>query len=277
MNLRQNYYSVIAEAISDISEHGFTSQERIAYWQRKIREAAEAFLGSTAAMEETLRESLAAVYRRLIDSGRIIEHHPGIGRFTLEKVKPHLRAELDRRIMASANLIKLNREQAVAKTLQRFSGWSTSIPAGGSDLVKKRKEKDNIRKPLAQVKFEYRRVLIDQGHKLTASLNDILAKDGGAIAAAWRHVHQAGYDGRPDHIARDGKIFAIRDSWAAKQGLIRKGPNGYTDEIEQVAELPYCRCTYQYKYNLRDMPDEFLTAKGRETLAEARRKIMEMT
>ena len=37
--------------------------------------------------------------------------------------------------MASAKLIKLNRDAAIERTLQRFSGWSTSIPVGGTAEV----------------------------------------------------------------------------------------------------------------------------------------------
>jgi hypothetical protein len=113
-----------------------------------------------------------------------------------------------------------------------------------------------------------RRVLIDQGHRLTATINSVLAHDGGAIAAKWRH-HHVTYP-RPIHLARDGKIFLIRNSWAHQQGFVKRGENGYTDEIEMVGELPYCRCTYQWLYALRQLPDDVLTDRGRNALAEVR-------
>lgn len=273
MPSRDDFFSVITDAINFFVEHGFTSAESQIYWQRKIKEAAERTMQSTTQMEQALKDAMASVYRKQIDKGEILKFHSGVKRFTLEMVRPALRAELDRRIMASANLIKLNREQAIAKTLQRFSGWSTSLPKGGPAEAEKAKVKEEIRKPLVSLPFTERRVLIDQGHKLVANLNNILAVDGGAIAAKWEHVHQRGYDARPEHLARDGKIFLIRGSWAQEKGFVKPNKNGYTDEIEQVAELPFCRCRYAYIHSLGSVPSDMLTRKGEAALAEAREKI----
>ena len=88
--------------------------------------------------------------------------------------------------------------------------------------------------------------------------------DGGAIAAIWRH-HHVTYP-RPEHVARDGRLFLMRDSWAHKAGYVKPGANGYTDQIERPGEWVFCRCTYQWIYNLRDMPADVLTIKGREFL-----------
>jgi hypothetical protein len=274
---RPEYYEVISEAIDDLIEHGFTSAERVAYWEKRIKDAADRFLGSTAQVDELLRQMLASTYRKMIENGQIAKYHAGVARWTIDKVKPSLRAELDRRILASANLIKLNRQQAIAKTLQRFSGWSTSIPAGGTEVAKKREEKERIRKPLAQIKFEERRVVIDQGHKLIGALNNIVATDNGAIALRWRsNWRQPNYNYRIDHKERDQKIYGIRDSWAHREGLVKKPDAGWYDEITAVAVEPFCRCWGVYLYGLSDLPDEMLTVKGRERLAEARRKVREM-
>src|SRR5207247_2394734 len=103
----------------------------------------------------------------------------------IDQIKPALHAELERRIMASADLIKLNRKAAIEKTVQRFSGWATSVPPGGTRATDKKKEKDSIKKSLKSLPFEERRVIIDQSHKFVANLNEIVAKDGGAIAGRW--------------------------------------------------------------------------------------------
>lgn len=266
----RTFYEAVTAAIKDISEYGYDSEARIAFWMEELRKAAAATMRPMHVMEEMLQDALRTLYRKLIEKGGILRHHPNIGRFTLDRVKPQLRAELDRRIMASANLIKLNREEAISQTLRRFSGWSTSVPAGGSDAVDKLDVKDNIRKALVQLPFEERRVLIDQGHKFSASLNETLAKGGGAIAAKWHsHYRQIGYNARPDHAERDGHVYAVRGNWAIEKGLMRKG-DGYTDEIEQPAELPFCRCFYQYIYALRALPDDMITAKGREEMERVR-------
>jgi hypothetical protein len=273
---RGSYQDVIDAAVADLAEHGFSSAERVAYWERKIEEAAKEFLGSTERMTEMLREVLAATYKKMIERGGIAKYHPGVERWTIAKVKPSLRAELDRRILASANLIRLNRREAIAKTLRRFSGWSTSIPVGGSAEPEKAKTRKSIKKPIATLKFEERRVLVDQGHKLVSTLNDIVAKDGGAIGGHWHsNYRQPNYDYREDHKERDGNFYAVRGSWAIEAGLITKG-FGYTDEITEPAEEPFCRCRYRYAYNLRDVPKEYLTRKGEAAIEEARAKIKAM-
>lgn len=275
---KQGFYETLNEAISDLAKNGFDSQQLIEYWVNRLRQTAYSSLTPEHQMEQWLREVLASTYKKMIDSGNIAQFHQGIDRFTLDKIKPHLRPELDRRIMASANLIKLNREEAIETTLRRFQGWATSIPKGGSKVADKPKARKYIKKAIRNVSFEERRVLIDQSAKLVASINDIVAKDGGAIAGVWHHTgKRAGYDPRPEHLKRNGEIFLIRNSWAHKQGLVKPNRNGYTDQIEQPAEFVFCSCSYDYLYNLSQLPRDMLTKKGEEALAAARQKIREMT
>lgn len=258
------FYEIVSAAVRDIAEHGYLSPEQLAQWARRIREAAERTLTPQHVLQEALRASLSGQYRRLVDRQAILAQHKGIPLFTLDRVKPKLRAELDRRIVASADLIKLNRVRAVDDTEQRFAGWASSVPAGGSKVVERRAESKTIRKALASLPFTERRVAIDQASKFSSALSDILAKDGGAIAAIWNHRHVR-YP-RAEHLARDGKVFLIRDSWAYEKGLVKPGPSGFTDEIERPAEFVYCRCDYQFLYSLRALPPGMITQKGRETL-----------
>ena len=268
------FNEVLTAAVADLQEHGFTDAERLEYWTLKLKEAAERSMGSQAQMEQILREGLTSVYRRLVENGGIAKYHGGIERFTIERLNSQMRLELDKRILASSQLIKLDREKRIAETLSRFSGWATSIPAGGSDIVNRTEEKAHVKKALGSLDFVHRRLLTDQSLKLASSINAVIALNGDAIAAAWQsHKFQRDYDSRPKHAARQGKVFAIRGNWALAAGLMKAGPNGYTDEIEQPAEFVSCKCWYAYKYNLRDLPDDMLTAKGRAWLAEARAKV----
>lgn len=268
------FFETLTAAINDLSMWGFDSVERVDGWVAKLRAAAEAQVRSPEQSERMLRDGLAAIYTRLIDKGGISRLHPGVSRFTLEKVRPQLRAELDRRILASANLIKRNRTEAIEKTLQRFQGWATSIPVGGTPAGEKADTKTAIRKSLAQLPFEERRVLIDQGYKLTSSLSAVLAEGGGAIAAQWSsHWRQAGYNYRPDHKERDGKLYLLRDSWARERGLVKPGEAGYLDDITKPAEEVFCRCFVRWIYNLRGLPDDMITEKGRDELDRVRRQI----
>jgi len=266
----ESFYQTITAAVADIAEHGFDSEERLETWVDRIRKAAVRSMVPERTLQAALNETLRSIFRAKVERGGVLKMHPDVSRFTLDKIAPRLRSELDRRIMASASLIRLNRAQAIDRTIQRFTGWATSIPAGGSGVVDRLKLKEQVRKPLASMPFEERRVAIDQGHKLVSSINSILATDGGAIAAEWHsHCREIGYNYRPDHKAIDKQVFLIRDSWAHQAGFVKAPADRFTDKIEQPAGLPFCRCYYRYVYALRSLyriAPEMFTAKGLEEL-----------
>lgn len=265
------FQTTLDQAVEDMLAHGFDSVERVEMWTRRLREAARRALISPELLDEMLKERLASIYRRMVERDGILKFNPGVERFTYQRIKPKLRAELDRRIMASANLIRLNRDEAIEKTLRRFQGWSTSLPRGGVSAETRAEVKANVRKSMRSLPFEERRVLIDQGHKLVASINDVIAVDGGAIAAKWRsNWRQPGYDYREDHRERDDRIYLIRDSWAARAGLVKPARGvGHSDDVTQPGQEPFCRCYFVYLYNLADLPADMLTAKGKAALSSA--------
>jgi hypothetical protein len=267
----ETFYQVLTAAVIDLCERGYDSPERVAYWIEKLRGAAQRSMLSKADLSRHLAATLRALYREKVERGGILRRHAGIERFTLERISPRLRAELDRRILAAASLIRVNREEAVSTTLRRFAGWSTSIPPGGSDAVDRREVKSDIRKPLRSLPFKERRVAIDQGHKLVANISEILATDGGAIAGVWRsNWRQANYDYRPDHRERDGQFYMVRGNWALDRGLVKVGTEGYTDDITKPGEEVFCRCQYQWIHSIGRLPDAMLTERGRAELDAAR-------
>jgi hypothetical protein len=275
--MAQSFFEVVTDAIREFTEHGFDSVERLTFWTDRIKRAAADSMTPPHVLEDALNKSLQGVYKRLIDDGQIVKVHVGISRFTVDRLKPKLRTELDRRLMVSRGLIKLNQQQMIEKTTQRFAGWASSVPAGGSRAVDTKDVKDNIRKALTSLPFEERRCIIDQSAKFVSSLNDIVATDGGAIAGKWHSQwRRRGYSARIDHKERDQKVYVIRGNWALDKGLMSAGPDGYTDQITKPAEEVFCGCSYQFLYNLRDLPAEMLTRKGEEALAEARAKIKAM-
>lgn len=267
----QTFTEALTAAVRDMTLHGFDDVARLHEWLRRLRYAAMASAPANNEIDTAVSDAMRAAFTRAVNPKRLETFQRGIETFKVNQIKPQLRAELDRRILASANLIKLNRDQAIEKTLQRFSGWASSIPAGGSRVVDKPETKTEIGKPVRGIPFEVRRVNIDQGHKLFAAVNETVAKQTGAIAAMWRSHgrHDKHYDARPDHLRRDGQVFALRDSWAIQRGLMNKG-DGYIDEIERPGEEPFCRCWYVYLHNLRDLPEAMLTAKGRFALQETK-------
>jgi hypothetical protein len=267
------FQDVLTAAVRDITENGYDDPARLDDWLRKLRFAAIADLPTPEEIQNRMQLAMQTVFNRTFSKSSMLKYHPGVPTFTIERLKPFARDELDRRIRASVNLIKLNREEAVEKMLRRASGWMTSIPDQGSRVVDKVDVKEHIAKPIQQVKYEARRVSIDQGHKLLNSINTVVANQGGAIAGKWRsHYRQAGYDARPDHAERDSKIYMVRDSWAHEQGLVKRGDAGYTDEITQPGEEVFCRCYWVWIYALRELPEPMLTGKGKDLLEQTRLK-----
>jgi hypothetical protein len=261
----------LSEAIAEMAETGFDNSARLAYWINRIRDAAVQSLVPEHILESTLNQAFRATFRRLVERSAITKFHPGIARFTLEKVRPALRAELDRRMMISRNLIKLNRAEAIEATVRRFAGWASSVPDGGTGATDKRATRAEIRKALASLPFTERRVAIDQGHKFVSNLNNILATDGGAIALTWHsHWRQAGYNARIEHKERDGKVYVLRGNWALDRGFMKLAGRTYYDEVTAVGEEVYCRCYAVYLYSLRALPDDMVTEKGRAELARAK-------
>lgn len=259
------FFETITAAVNYFVANGYSDETKLTEWLEIIRQAANADLIPDNVMREELRQSLYQIYDRLVTRQGILQMHPGVGRLKLESIKPKLHEELNRRVLASADLIKLNRERAIADTLQRFQGWATSIPPGGTKTVDRKAVKAATRKELTKMGFLQRRVAIDQGHKFQANLSQIVAMDGGAVGAIW-HQHHTRFP-RIEHTRREGKVFLVRDSWAQRGGLVKPGRNGYTDDVEQPGELVYCRCTWQWLYRLRNLPPELLTKRGAEELA----------
>ena len=93
-----NFYETVTAAVKDITENGFDSQKRIDEWMARLRKAAESQLLPRARMEEELRQAYRTIYSRMINRGGIFMFHPGVDRFTLEKLKPAMKRELDRKI-----------------------------------------------------------------------------------------------------------------------------------------------------------------------------------
>jgi hypothetical protein len=253
------FFEVINQAIADFLKHGFDDVNRLEHWLLQIKLSAHKHLMSEQEMQQKMEKALKVAFNRLVTKDGLVSKE--VSKYDVTRLSGKLRAELDRRIIASANLIKDDREQSIRMVLRRFEGWATSIPAGGTKIKPTPKEKSVIKKGMSDIAFKQRRVIIDQTHKLIANINEIVAVDNGAIAARWHsHWKQMNYDYRKDHKDRDDKIYIIRDSWAVKEGYIDP-INGYTDDITSPGEEVFCRCNYVYLYNLRQVKD-LLTKKG---------------
>ena len=260
---RASFAQIIRAAVDDLATRGYQSEAQVDYWAMLIREAARRTTTPDHEIESVLRKHFGREYEKVINRLNRIE------RFGLASIEPMLHARVERGIRTAADLIKVNKTARVEQTLSRFRGWCSSVPPGGSRATDKREVASHIAKPTQRQKFEARRVAIDQGHKLAANIEEVVAIHGGAIAGVWhdRGEHDSNYDARKAHLARSGKVFLVRDSWAIKQGLVRRGAATYMDEIERPAELPFCSCKYKYLSSIRDLPEDWLTEKGREAIS----------
>jgi len=265
MMKRRNFESILSDAIKNLTENGF-SVHALKKWQGLLDLAAK-YEYSPDEAQSRIQKSLTSLYQSKVTPLALAKFHPGLDRVTINRIIPSMRHELTKRIAASADLIKLNREQAIGLTLKRFSGWSTSIPEGGTDSESLKETKAHIVKPLRSLTYEERRLHIDQGHKMLAAVNEILGLQSGAICMIWRsHFRQAGYDYREDHKERDGNFYVIRGNWALERGFMKNAGHGYTDQITAPAQEVNCRCFGIYVRNLRDLPADMLTQKGKEEL-----------
>ncbi|MXF49713.1 hypothetical protein GR294_24795 [Raoultella sp. Lac2] len=260
----------VREAVKFFLRNGYTSREELERWQSIIRQAAESETSEDYAAMVT--RNLTHAYDLQVGRAYALKRHPGISRFTLNYLEPKVRTELDRRILASVDLIRLNRQKAIDTTLSRFSGWASSIPSAESIALRgiqgtMLETATHIQKSAEQMDFEARRVMIDQNHKLIANIDNVIATSNNAIAAIWHsHWRQPNYDYREDHKERDLLYYLIRGNWAQKNGYVKAGPAGYLDEITQPGEEVFCRCYVTYIYNIRSIPEYMLTQKGRKFL-----------
>jgi hypothetical protein len=275
----RDFNAVIREAVKYFSAHGYTSEKALDLWAARIALAAKDTLISPEAASAQIARHLSAVYDRVTRKlpghlQRIQSQHAmrmGPELFfrrvsSLPELAHKMRTELDRRITASADLIRIRREESLAATMRRFRGWASSVPPSGTPAPV-RDEVTLLTKEFRKVRFETNRLNIDQGHKLNAALNATVANGTGAIAGIWHsNWRQVNYNYRPDHKERDQKVYTIRGNWAIEHGLMKPGPDGYTDEITMPAEEVYCRCWYQYIHNLDRLPAAMLTEKGRKAL-----------
>lgn len=274
----KTFDEVLVAALKDMEKAGYDSQERVDYWLKMLEEAAHRAMIPPDRLEKQLREYLHSIYQKQVERGAVLQRHKGIGEYAITKVRPQLRQELERRKAAAFNLIKLNKAAEVEAMKRRFSGYATSIPAGGT-AVRDKDAKENIRKSISGLSYRERRVLIDQGHKFQSAISEVVATGGGAIAGVWHsHWKKPGYNYREDHKERDKLIYVVRDNWAIEKGFMRRGSNShpYTDSITKPGEEISCTCFYEWIYNPSELPADMLTDLGKRELERVEKEIRAM-
>jgi hypothetical protein len=267
------FTQTINEIIAEVMKYGFDTEQRLKNLTFKLKIAFIKSTKSELELQGQIREQLGKTFNKLLNQKNLV--HPEVKSFTLQSIKPKLRAELEKRILASADLIKYRKEESTARVLKDFQGWMTSVPKGGTKSPAVKKQGNKLKKLTQTENYYQRRISIDQASKLNSAIKEIVAVDEGAIAGIWhsKGEDEPNYDARQDHLERARKIYIVRDSWADKQGFI-KPIWGYTDEITKPAEEVNCRCSYQYIFSLRKLPEDYLTVKGKNALESAKKQLL---
>lgn len=209
-------------------------------------------------------------------------HHKGITKTSLNDLKPKFRKEIEDRVKISFNLMKNQEEELKQKIASRFINWVTidSKDVRGNTTSKQSLlnfldfAKEN---GIAEDHAKF--ILKDQTRKMIASLDDLVAKENNAIGGIWHNRGDRRVVGNPsgiyphaeskahgDHWEREGKFYIFKDSWAYQKGYI-KGELYENLEDGGVGVAIGCRCRLEFIYDLRDVPYENLTKRGREFIS----------
>lgn len=209
-------------------------------------------------------------------------HHRGITKASINDLKSKFRKEVEDRVKISFNLMKNQEEELKQKIASRFINWVTidSKDVRGNTTSKQSLlnfldfAKEN---GIAEDHAKF--ILKDQTRKMIASLDDLVAKENNAIGGIWHNRRDRRVVGNPsgiyphaeskahgDHWEREGKFYIFKDGWAYQKGYI-KGELYENLEDGGVGVAIGCRCRLEFIYDLRDVPYENLTKKGRELIS----------
>lgn len=209
-------------------------------------------------------------------------HHKGITKTSLNDLKPKFRKEIEDRVKISFNLMKNQEEELKQKIASRFINWVTidSKDVRGNTTSKQSLlnfldfAKEN---GIAEDHAKF--ILKDQTRKMIASLDDLVAKENNAIGGIWHNRGDRRVVGNPqgiyphsetkahgNHWDREGKFYVFKDSWAYQKGYVK---GELYDNLEDggVGVAIGCRCRLEFIYDLRDVPYENLTQRGRELIS----------
>ena len=131
--MKETFRKLLMEGLRKFATEGYRSELELQEWVARLHLALEREIPSDEESNRMLATVLGSAYARELKSG-IFKRVPGVSQYMLDRVAPYLRAELDKRIFASADLIRLRKRAVIDTTLQRFSGWVSSVPPEGPSI-----------------------------------------------------------------------------------------------------------------------------------------------
>lgn len=233
-------------------------------------------------LEPNLRREMRTIYKKWLRGG-YKKYFPYLKPYRLEELKPKFRKELDDKVVNSLSLIKTQEHEFMSAIENRFRNWAT---ISSEQLRGRTQEEKNkmIREQIGYASTKHQQfVITDQTRKLIGSLNELTAKEAGAIAGIWHNQRDKRVVGNPNgkykptsihenHWAREGKLYILRDSWAVKRGYLEpKNKITYAEDISDgMPSIPIgCRCYFEYIFNLDEIPQKF-----QEIITESGEKFM---
>lgn len=139
------------------------------------------------------------------------------------------------------------------------------VPSGGT---KDKAIKARISKIKRELRFliKWNRLFyIYKNLSFYTEIEHIFALAQNPIAATWEYSNldeQGEYKKTYDHQHRDGRVYAVRGSWAMENGLMKVGPAGYLDQISMPGQDIGCMCRLSWVCMVLDLPGDMITTKG---------------
>ncbi|ESQ91070.1 hypothetical protein ABAC460_07510 [Asticcacaulis sp. AC460] len=202
---------------------------------------------------------------------------PGVSRFTIENVDPHLRGELDKRIFGLAReageFAKANSNLFEAAILRQMAGWITEKGNISYELSPECHAmwKEALALLTRGERREWKEFQIHLSKKFNHLLNEVIAVGGGAIAAIW--IIEPSCEFWDEHHKFDGVAMIVKGSWADKRGYLKPAPIGYFGDTCPPGNKFDCTCRERWVFNLRALPESALTNEGRIDLEKAQSQI----
>lgn len=236
-----------------------------------------------------LRREYKRVYYKFVNGGYKLTH-PTIQGYKITDLKPEYRKAVQNSVDNSLALIKTQNAEFMAQMEARFRNWAT-IPSAeirgdsaNPDRMKAYLKNEVLKLPEVKesITAHQQFIIVDQTRKLLANMDEITAKQGGAIGFIWHNRRDGRVVGRPggmypeptekhgDHWKREGQLYLIKDSWAVVRKMLKKvdGVLYDTDLDDGKPGIPIgCRCWAEYIYAIELIPEKYrdcITEKGME-------------
>lgn len=198
------------------------------------------------------------------------KHHK-MSAYNLKDISPEFRKILEKRVLNSLNAIKIKDKKLLLDLESRFVNFMLDDK---EKTMRNLQENLKVNETLKHSKHYVRNILRDQTQRMNDNIDYTNGKLNGAVGLIWHTQNDNRVVGNPsglypkgnelhnNHYKRDNVFFALRDSYATQQGLLKAEVFESLEDISKTGRAINCRCDYEYIYDLRDVPSMYLSKKG---------------